>query len=337
MNFKRWIALVVAAIVIVVSIGFQAVSSLASANWSEFAGGGSQTGGMEGIEEEELQPGDGSGNTIAVLDLQGVIQDTGEGSLFDAGGYNHQEFLYMLEQAGNSNDVDGIILKVNTPGGGVVESAEIHDAIVNVQEEYDKPVYITMGSQAASGGYYIAAPADKIVAHPATITGSIGVIMQSINYSELADNIGIEENSITSGEFKDIMSPGTEMSEEDEAILQSIVDDMYDDFVQVIADGRGIAEEEVREIGDGRIYTGDQAQEIDLVDDLGTMDDTVAFMEEEQDLEGARVVQYGASFSFNSFIGAGARSLFVRDAELLGIKELLTTSNSPRAMYLYTD
>src|SRR5699024_9909904 len=153
-------------------------------------------------------------------------------------------------------------------GGGVVESAEIHDKIAEVREKYHKPVYISMGNMAASGGYYISAPADKILAQPATITGSIGVIMESLNFAQLAEDLGIDINTFTSGEYKDIMSATRPMRDDEREILQEIVDDMYDDFVQVIVDGRGMTDSEVRELADGRIYTGKQAAELDLIDGL---------------------------------------------------------------------
>src|SRR5690625_7257568 len=122
----------------------------------------------------------------------------------------------MLDQSGIDESVDGIILKVNTPGGGVVESAEIHDKVVEIRKETEKPIYVSMGNTAASGGYYVSAPADKIVAHPATLTGSIGVIMESINFAELADQVGIDFKTIKSGEFKDIMSSSREMTRSEE-------------------------------------------------------------------------------------------------------------------------
>src|SRR5699024_9499864 len=129
-----------------------------------------------------------------------------------------------------------------------------------------------MGGMAASGGYYVAAPADKIFAEATTLTGSIGVIMESVNYAELAENHGVKFNTFTSGKHKDIMSPSREMTEEEHDIMQSMIDEMYDEFVDVIVDGRGMDEQTVREVGDGRIYTGKQAKEVELIDDLGSLD-----------------------------------------------------------------
>ncbi|MFB4163033.1 signal peptide peptidase SppA [Alteribacillus sp. JSM 102045] len=332
MSTKRWLALGIAALLLAVSIGFQFVSTIASGNFENMFGGSD-----DGIEEEVMQEGQGQ-DKIAVIDIEGVIQDTGGApSFMNQSMYNHRQFMKMLESAGENPNINGIILRVNTPGGGVVESAEIHDKVQEIQEENSKPVYVSMGNTAASGGYYVAAPADKIVAHPATVTGSIGVIMESINYSELAEELGLEFNTIKSGPFKDIMSGNRDMTEEEEEILQSMVDDFYGDFVNVIANGRGMSEEEVREIGDGRVYSGKQAEELDLVDNLGSLEDTISLMEEDQGLNNPQVVRYHGAFTFNQFLGTSARSLFVNDAELLGIKELLMESETPRAMYLYTE
>ncbi|SDK05023.1 signal peptide peptidase SppA [Sediminibacillus albus] len=330
MNGKRWLALGIAAGLFLVSIGFQFVSSLASTNLD-----GVFSQKEEMFDETVLE--EGSGNSkIAVLNLEGVIQDTGSGSLLNTSGYDHQHFLKMIEKAGEDNSVDGIILRVNTPGGGVVESAEIHDKIVEIQEEKDKPVYVSMGNTAASGGYYVSAPAEKIVANSATLTGSIGVIMESINYAELADEYGIDFNTIKSGKYKDIMSGSREMTDEEEEILQTMVDELYGEFVQVIVEGRGMEEDRVRELGDGRVYTGKQALENQLIDDLGTLDDTIAMMEEDYDLDGAQVIQYRAGFNFDQFLGMTAQNLFGSNLELVGIQELIRESDGPRAMYLYS-
>ncbi|MFP7492323.1 signal peptide peptidase SppA [Terribacillus saccharophilus] len=335
MNVKRWVAIGIAALLLVVSIGFQTLFSVINSNFTDAldtATGGSYMG------EEIIEDGDMM-KRIAVVKVEGTIQDTGEeSSLLASGTYNHTALLEQLEQAGMDETVGGVVIEVNSPGGGVVESAEIHDKVVEIQEEYGKPVYVSMGNTAASGGYYLSASANKIVAHPATLTGSIGVIMSSLNYAELADKIGIKEEVIKSAEHKDIMSGARDMTDEERDILQSIIDDMYADFVQVIVDGRNMPEEKVRELGDGRVYSGKQAMENGLVDDLGDLEDTIAMMKEEQGLDGAEVFEYtGDGFGMGSFWATAAEGLFVSDSDLLGIKELMGKSNSPAAMYLYTE
>ncbi|GAB3803277.1 signal peptide peptidase SppA [Virgibacillus kimchii] len=331
MNNKRWLALAVAVGLFFVSIGFQFTANMAATDIEEVFGFWDRP-----FDENVIEEGDFN-EKIAVLHVEGVIQDISTNDLLSSSVYNHKGFLEMLEQAAMDDTVEGIILRVNTPGGGVVESAEIHDQIVEIQEEYDKPVYISMGNTAASGGYYISAPADKIIAHPATVTGSIGVIMESINFGELAEDLGIDFNTITSGEYKDIMSSTRDMTEAEFEILQTIIDEMYDDFVQVIAEGRGMDDNEVRRLGDGRIYTGKQAFENGLVDDLGSMNDTITMLREDYGLQQASVIEYEANVGFRQFLAGAMQNTFSGESDIMGIKEILRQSNAPSAMYLYTE
>ncbi|WP_138416630.1 signal peptide peptidase SppA [Aquibacillus sediminis] len=332
MSKKRWIALVIAAGLFFASVGFQFLTSLVTADFESMF---DMQDLNKGYSEKVIEDGTGT-NKIAVLHLNGVIQDTTASTMFNTSSYNHKRFLDMLEQAAEDRSVNGIILRVNTPGGGVVESAEIHDKITEIQEEYDKPIYASMGNTAASGGYYVSAPTDKIVAHNATLTGSIGVIMESFNFAEFAEEHGIDFNTIKSGEYKDIMSMSREMTDDERAILQAMIDDMYADFVQVIVDGRDMSEERVRELGDGRVYTGSQAKEVGLVDELGSLQDTIDIMKEDQELDNARVVEYEQGFGMNQFLAGSMQSVFGMNNDVFDIKELVRESNAPRAMYLYS-
>lgn len=328
MSGQRWAALILAIGLFFVSVFYQlslnntdALERLASNEVS--------------FEEKVIQEGD-LHHKIVVLNLDGIIQDLGSLPFSNPMVYDHRQFLNSIAYAGEDESVDGIIVHVNTPGGGVVESAEIHAKLVEVQEKYDKPLYVSMGNTAASGGYYIAAPADKIVAHPATLTGSIGVIMESINYAELADKLGVDFNTIKSGEFKDIMSGSRTMTEDEEEILQTMIDELFDEFVQVIVDGRDMSEEEVRTLADGRIYTGKQAMENGLIDELGSLEDTIALMERDHQLENAKVVQYEVNQGFWSLLNYSAQSFFNKNSELQGLMNLIRDSSGPRAMYLYS-
>lgn len=327
MTGKRWAALILAISLFFVSAVYQIGINEKTNQFARF---------VNGMYDEEVIREGNPEHKIVVLNLEGVIQDTGETGFINEVGYHHERFLTMLDQAGIDESVDGIILKMNTPGGGVVESAEIHDKVVQIREETEKPIYVSMGNTAASGGYYIAAPADKIVAHPATLTGSIGVIMESINFSELADQVGIDFKTIKSGEFKDIMSSSRDMTEDEEVILQTMIDEMYDDFVQVIIDGRDMSEAEVKKLADGRVYTGTQAQELDLVDEIGTFEDTIAMMETENNLSESTIIEYGTSFGLDALFGMTTSQLFQSDSELKGFMDVLRSSDSPRAMYLYS-
>ncbi|MBB6445717.1 signal peptide peptidase SppA [Bacillus benzoevorans] len=337
MNGKRWAALGIAAVLFFFSVAINTMTTFLSKDFQtameEFMNPASGLMAEEVIEEGNMM------ERIAVIDLNGTIQDTGEASpFFQTAGYHHRTFMKNLNQAKEDSTVKGIIVKVNTPGGGVVESAEIHDKIVEIQKEAKKPVYISMGTMAASGGYYISAPADKIFASPETLTGSLGVIMQGMNLSGLAEKYGVKFDTIKSGEFKDIGSPYREMTEAERNILQDMINHSYDGFVKVISEGRGIPEEEVRKIADGRVYDGRQAKQLNLIDEYGYFEDALAALKKDKKLEDAQVVQYSSNLGLGSLFSMSARNLLGQDDfELAGVLQLLSNQNSPRMMYLYAE
>lgn len=322
MSRKRWLALIAFAMLFVASIAINAAtSSLFSAD---------SILKDEQWDEKIIAEGEDMSGSIAVLEVNGIIENV-DGFFND---YNHESLLAQLDYAAENPFVKGIILRVNTPGGGVVESAEIYDKVIHAQRTYDKPVFVSMGSMAASGGYYIAAPADKIVASPQTITGSIGVIMESINVTELAEKYGVKVNTLTSGPYKDIMSSTREMTEGDRAILQSLIDESYDEFVRIIAEGRNMSEEEVRKVADGRIYSGNQAYSLNLIDELGDLDDTIQLMKEHVGAD-YNVVEYDSTVSFSKLFSMSLQQLFVRDHELAKVEQILSKYRTPTLKYLY--
>lgn len=337
MNGKRWAALAIATGLFIFSIIINLLSSFA---FEEMDG---PFGDMFAVNEEkfmeEIIEEGNEFNKIAVLEVNGTIQDTGEdvGSFFQSPVYNHRSFLEELNQVKNDKAVKGIIIRVNSPGGGVVESAEIHDRLVEIQKETKKAIYISMGSMAASGGYYISAPADKIFASPETLTGSLGVIMQGINYQGLAEKYGVDFLTIKSGPYKDIMSPTREMTEEERQILQSMINNSYEGFVKVISEGRNIPIPDVKKIADGRIYDGRQAKELNLIDGFGYFDDVIATMKKDLKMEDAKVVQYSESFGFNSLFSMGARKMMGEELEMANLLKVFSVPNSPRPMYLYSE
>lgn len=334
MNGKRWGALVIAAVLFGISIVIS-LTNMALANSNAFT---NALASDEEFTETVLENGNES-KKIVVLEVNGVIQDTGENvtSFFETAGYQHQQFLKMIDAAAKDKNVRGIMLRVNSPGGGVVESAEIHKHLIEAKEKYKKKIYVSMGTTAASGGYYISAPADKIYAAPDTLTGSLGVIMQGINYSGLAEKYGVKFETVKSGEFKDIMSPSREMTAEDREILQAMVDNAYQGFVDVIGNGRGLSEEEVRKVADGRIYDGRQAKQLNLIDELGFLDDALSGMKKDLKIEGAQVIEYEASAGFDSLLSLGASKVFNDEFEMMGLYRFFSQSNSPRMMYLYSE
>ncbi|EAE6305429.1 signal peptide peptidase SppA [Listeria monocytogenes] len=335
MNAKRWVALgIVFALLIVSALAKFTSSQIASTEESSptfvkslFADTGELT---ETVIEE------GGDDTIAVLSVDGTIQDTGDsGSLLGGGGYDHSFFMQQLEQVRNDDYIQGVLLYVNSPGGGVMESAQIRDKILQIQKERNIPFYVSMGSMAASGGYYISAPADKIFASKETLTGSLGVIMQGYDYSELMKKLGVSDNTIKSGEYKDIMSGTRPMTEDEKKIMQSMIDDSYNEFVKVVAKGRGMSAEKVRKIADGRIYDGRQAKENGLIDEFGYQEDALEALKKEQGLADATVIQYDVPEDFSSLFSVAAQNISGQNADISQLIKLTGTLKAPRMMYLY--
>lgn len=336
MNGKRWAALGIAAGLFIASIVINLLSTFAFSD-AENAFEDMFAVSEEMFAEEVIEEGDML-SKIAVLTINGVIQDTGDAqSFFESPLYNHRVFMEQLDYVKESDDVKAIILQVNSPGGGVVESAEIHDKIKEIQKETKKPIYVSMGSMAASGGYYVSAPADKIFASPETLTGSLGVIMQGVNYAGLAEKYGVEFTTIKSGPYKDIMSPTRPMTDEEREILQSMINNSYEGFVKVISEGRGMSVEQVKKIADGRIYDGRQAKQLNLIDGFGYLEDVIDNVRKDQKLADATVVKYTESMGFGSFFSMGAQKIMGKDAEMAGLMKLLSQPNSPRLMYLYAE
>lgn len=215
---------------------------------------------------------------IQVVRLSGMIIDKPDHSIFTSSVGSSNNALKELRKALKSKKVKAVLLRVNSPGGTVPMSQEIHEAVVQLKAA-GKPVVVSMGDVAASGGYYISCAADKIVANPGTLTGSIGVIINLMNFKALADKVGVEPEVIKSGLFKDIASPYKKMSREEHDILLALIMDSYDQFTAAIAEGRKIPIEKVKTIADGRIYSGRQAQKLGLVDELGSYSDALALLQ----------------------------------------------------------
>src|SRR5215218_306411 len=227
------------------------------------------------VYAEEYVAGDGS-DRIAVVPVEGQIAPADNALGGTQPTTSPEGLADALRQAGQDTTVVAVVLEVNSPGGGVTASDEMHQSILDFRENTGKPVVVSMGDTAASGGYYISTAADRIVANETTLTGSLGVIFQINNFAEAADKYGIKQVVIKSGKYKDIGNAFREMKPEEREIFQSLVDDSYSEFVDVISEGRGIPEDRVREIADGRIYSGSQAKELGLVDSFGGLDEASA-------------------------------------------------------------
>jgi protease-4 len=202
------------------------------------------------------------GRKLALVRIEGIITDD-------------KDTLDELERYAKNPSVLGIVLRIDSPGGAVVPSQEIYEAINRLRTTYGKKVVVSMGTVAASGGYYIASASDKIVASPGTLTGSIGVIMEIPNVEGLLKKVGVESIVIKSGAHKDTGSPLRAMSPEERALLQSVLDDVHQQFIEAVAKGRGLTVVDVTGLADGRIFTGRQAQAVGLVDQLGDLRDAI--------------------------------------------------------------
>ncbi len=200
------------------------------------------------------------GEKIGVVQIEGLIADS-------------REISDQIEELSNDDDIQAVVLRIDSPGGGVAASQEIYQAVHKLRKK--KKVVASMGSVAASGGYLIATAAERIVANPGTITGSISAVMHFPDVQELMKKVGVRSSVVKSGKFKDIGSPAREMTTEERQLIQSIVDDIYDHLVQTISENRKIPLENIRRIADGRIFSGRQALQLKLVDEMGGLQDSI--------------------------------------------------------------
>lgn len=197
---------------------------------------------------------------IAIVKVEGPI-------------FRSKQIVDEIKEYVKSRTIKAIVLRVDSPGGGVAASQEIYEAVRRAASK--KIVVVSMGSSAASGGYYISAPASRIVANPGTLTGSIGVIMEIPNIKGLMDKMGIKSEVIKSGRYKDIASIFRDRGSEERAILQNLMDDVHEQFIQAVSEGRKIPIEDVRRIADGRVFSGRQALKLKLVDELGDLEHAI--------------------------------------------------------------
>ncbi len=213
------------------------------------------------------EPFGGFGDHVGVITVSGAISAAGEQSLFGAPMGGARVTMAQLRKAADDDGIRAVVLRINSPGGSAAASQEIYEEVRRLAET--KPVVVSMADVAASGGYYIAAPADRIVANGSTVTGSIGVRMAYLQWYGLMDRIGLEGGNLTTGPYKDTGSPYRPMREDERELMQDVLDDMYEQFLEAVAEGREMEVSAVRELADGRIFTGEQALELGLIDELG--------------------------------------------------------------------
>lgn len=238
------------------------------------------------------------GDRIALIRVEGIILDS-------------QETVGELRRFSENPAVKAIVLRIDSPGGGVVPSQEIHDAVRRVRSKTNKAVVASMGTVAASGGYYIAVATDRIMANPGTLTGSIGVIMETANIEGLLKKLGVEGVVVKSGKFKDVGSPLRKMTDEELKVLQTVMDDVHDQFIEAVAEGRAIELAEARLVADGRVFTGRQAKELKLVDELGDLDDAIQLAADLAGIEGEpQIVEQRRRFSVRELLESKLGQMF---------------------------
>ena len=315
MKKKQLIGLIVAALCFVF-VGAANVLVSHVANSSAFA-------------KTDLVP---TGNYVGILNVSGTIMPSdGSSSLFGTDGYDHDFLMSSVDDMIHDPLNVGIFLSLDTPGGTVYEADELYLKLMEYKETTGRPIYAYMNSYAASGGYYIAMAADEIFANRNTVTGSIGVILSTYDLSGLYEKLGIQEVNIASGDNKAMGSTGTTMTEEQIAIYQAYVDESYQQFVDIIAKGRNMDVEQVKELADGRIYTAAQALELDLIDGicgyqeyadtvLGKYDDHVTYYEPTKE------------FSYFSLL-MGKISSILPKSDTQVLKELAESAESGVLMY----
>src|SRR6267142_848947 len=287
------------------------------------------------LKEETVE---GSGTSkILLMDVSGVLSDESGGVVLGTPPPRVPIVARVreeLQKAEEDDDIKALIVRINSPGGTITASDLIYREIVAFKARKKVPVVAVMMDVAASGGYYAALAADTIIAMPTTVTGSIGVIMLTLNAQGLMEKIGVAPLAIKSADKKDAGSPFRQLTPEERAIFQSVIDQMYGRFVGLIVENRKILEERVRAFADGRIYTADQAKALGLVDSIGYMDDVVASARKAAGLEDARIIMYHRPREYRSNFYSASPATPGLEASL-GSLAGLVSGMGPRFMYLW--
>ena len=239
---------------------------------------------------------------IAIVNIHGMLMDS-------------RDIVQQLSDYRHNPQIRGVILRIDSPGGAVAPAQEIYSEILKLRANH-KAVYASMGTVAASGGYYIACAADYVLANPGTLTGSISAVMALNNIEELTKKVGVKPNIIKSGKFKDLGSPLRAMTPEEHILLQGVVNDVHEQFVQAIARGRGLPLSEINRIADGRIMTGQQALKLNLIDEVGGLEKTIDLLAKKLGIAGRpKVIEEKEKTPFfdwllqSSFSGGLAKTL----------------------------
>ncbi|MBI1825422.1 MAG: signal peptide peptidase SppA [Planctomycetes bacterium] len=275
---------------------------------------------------------------IAVIEVSGMIQNSERGQFFGRGEQPVSLLLEQLDKARCDSRVKAVILRINSPGGTVVASELMHDEIMHFRKVTGKPVIAVQMDVAASGAYFISCACDEIVAQPSTVTGSIGVIMMTIDLSGTLAKIGVSTDAITSGVHKDSGSPFRPMRPEERQLFQAIIDDMYAKFVDVVVAGRPkLTRDQIRTLADGRVYTATQALQNGLIDRIATMRETVCQTKDRVHARSVKVVTYHRAAEYKPNYYAEAPIAQSHDVNFLKFDmQGPFTPPTPQFMYLWS-
>jgi len=319
MTRQRWIVLIV--ILVIFGLGI-----LVEALWGTFG----QEATDDPLEWEEMVITGEGDNKIVQLFVTGIISGEAGG----AGTPPMTEILSaQLRHIEEDESVKGVVLRIDTPGGEVVATDEIHQRLMRMKQKRSIPVVVSMGSTAASGGYYLATAGDRIFANRNTITGSLGVIFTLPNYAKTASRFGLREYVIKSGKYKDIGNPMRPLQPDEQRIFQTLVNESYQNFVDVIVQGRKLPRGRVLDIADGRVYSGMQAKALGLVDEFGDLDAATDYARNLAGDPDAQVVRYTETFSLEHLLFGLQKRLTGEDP--FGLKRLIDQHSAPRLLYQY--
>lgn len=319
MHQKKWISLLIVLVVFFAGILVEGI-------WGSY----DELADHPGFSwEENVVSGSGT-SKIVQLFVQGAI--TGEPNA--SGMPSMTEILAeQLRRVEEDISVKALVLRIDSPGGEVVATDEIHSRLLRLKQVRQLPIVVSMGSTAASGGYYLATAGDAIFANPNTLTGSLGVIFHLFNYNEAAAKLGVRQYAIKSGRFKDIGSPARPLTEPERQIFQTLVNDSYNKFVDVIVQGRKLSSERVREIADGRVYSGAQAKRLGLIDQFGDLEDATQHALSLSGNQEALVIRYADQLSLSKLLFSMKQHWSNPDP--LGLSRILERQSSPRLLYQF--
>ncbi|MFB3891302.1 MAG: signal peptide peptidase SppA [Phycisphaerae bacterium] len=275
---------------------------------------------------------------VAIVDIEGMLLNQRGGGLFTEKDNPVSAFIEKMDIVQNDPEVKAVVLRINSPGGGVTAADIMYQRLLQMRKARNIPVVAIIVDVGASGGYYIACGAGTILAHPTSITGSIGVIVQTFSLAGTMKMIGIEAKAITSGAFKDMGSPLKPLDKDDAAIIQAMVNEYYGGFIKVVAEGRKgkLTEEQVKKLADGRVYTGEQAKANGLVDDIGYMAKAIETAKEKAHLGKVKVVEYHRPWETRENVYSAAQAPQPQiNLVNINVPGLLTFTQ-PQFLYLWT-